>query len=285
MRPSDAQDPGRTAAGGPGARASITIGQLAAYAGVTIKAVRHYHRIGLLPEPPRDSSGYRRYDASAVVTLIRIHALADAGVPLARVQQLLDAEPEEFAAEVRSIDTQLRAEIRRLQRHRTRVAALASGDSLALPRSVVDYLDRLRRLGVDERVLQLERDAWIMVAAQVPDEIDAVIARKQAELDDPDMVRLYLLLSQAVGWTADEPRIVELADTLETLMNRSIAAGRSENPDDVDDTLIDLVDATSLAASPVAGRLLEILQRRGWRGWTRVQRLHDLPDETWRRRP
>ncbi|MCI0156284.1 MerR family transcriptional regulator [Leifsonia shinshuensis] len=258
----------------------ITIGQLASYAGVTIKAVRHYHRIGLLPEPPRDRSGYRTYDAAAVVTLIRIHALADAGVPLARVQQLLDAEPDEFAAEVRRIDAQLRAEVRRLQRNRTRIAALAAGDSLALPPSVVDYLDRLRRIGVDERILQLERDAWIMVAAQVPDEIDAVIGRKHAELDDPDMVRLYLLLSQAVDWTAEEPRIVELADALETLMNRSIAAGRSENPDDLDDTLIDLVDATTLASSPVAGRLLDILHERGWRGWTRVQRLHDLPDET-----
>lgn len=28
----------------------LTIGQLAAYAGVTVRAVRHYHNIGLLPE-------------------------------------------------------------------------------------------------------------------------------------------------------------------------------------------------------------------------------------------
>ena len=52
------------------------ISQLAAYAGVTVRAVRHYHQIGLLPEPERDASGYRRYGASAVVTLIKIRALA-----------------------------------------------------------------------------------------------------------------------------------------------------------------------------------------------------------------
>ena len=46
----------------------ITIGQLADYAGVTIKAVRHYHQRGLLDEPPRDSSGYRRYTARLVAT-------------------------------------------------------------------------------------------------------------------------------------------------------------------------------------------------------------------------
>ena len=49
----------------------ITIGQLAGYAGVTIKAVRHYHRRGLLDEPPHDSSG-SAHDP-------RLHALAKRG--------------------------------------------------------------------------------------------------------------------------------------------------------------------------------------------------------------
>ena len=70
----------------------LTISQLASYAGVTVRAVRHYHAKGLLPEPERDYSGYRRYDAKAVVELIKIRTLAQAGVPLARVQELLGAE-------------------------------------------------------------------------------------------------------------------------------------------------------------------------------------------------
>jgi hypothetical protein len=43
----------------------------------------------------------------------------------------------------------------------------------------VDYLDRLRSLGVEERYIELERDAWIMTAARIPHAIDAVIAKKQ----------------------------------------------------------------------------------------------------------
>src|ERR671926_188624 len=129
----------------------LTIGHLASYAGVTIRAVRHYHQIGLLPEPERDQSGYRTYNAAAVVRLIRIRTLADAGVPLARVQGLLDAGTEEFADGVQEIDRKLRAEIRRLQDTRKRLARLAGGEHLALPQSVVDYLDRLRGLGVEER--------------------------------------------------------------------------------------------------------------------------------------
>jgi len=183
----------------------LTISQLAAHAGVTVRAVRHYHQIGLLPEPERDHSGYRTYDAAAVVRLIQIRTLAEAGVPLARVQELLDATPEDFAKGVKEIDKELRAEIRRLQDNRKRIARLAAGESLALPQSAVDYLDTLRRLGVDERYIELERDAWIMVAARVPDLIDSVIAKKRQELADPDMVKLYRLLSEALDWPAETP--------------------------------------------------------------------------------
>ncbi len=109
----------------------LTISQLAAYAGVTVRAVRHYHQIGLMPEPARDVSGYRTYDAADVVRLIRIRTLAEAGVPLARVQELLDATPEEFGEAVAQIDAELRAKIRELQEHRRRIARLAAGDSLA----------------------------------------------------------------------------------------------------------------------------------------------------------
>ena len=63
----------------------LTIGQLASYTGVTVRAIRHYHQRGLLAEPARDASGYRRYDGRAVVELIRIKTLAGAGVPLARI--------------------------------------------------------------------------------------------------------------------------------------------------------------------------------------------------------
>ncbi len=254
----------------------LTISQLAAYAGVTVRAVRHYHQIGLLPEPQRNRSGYRTYDAAAVVRLIRIRTLADAGVPLARVQTLLEAGPDEFARSVAEIDRELRAEIRRLQGNRRRIARLAAGEQLALPQSVVGYLDRLRGLGVDERYVELERDSWIMIAAQVPETIDALIAAKHADLDDPEMVALYRLLSAAIDWPADDPRIVELADVMERQMIRALDAGKPEvDVDALDDPFVDLLDVTAAESAPVAERLLGILEERGWRGWTRVERAPD----------
>jgi len=250
----------------------LTISQLAAYTGVTVRAVRHYHKIGLLPEPERDHSGYRTYDAAAVVRLIRIHTLADAGVPLARVQQLLDANHDEFAEGLREIDKKLRAEIRQIQLNRKRITMLSAGEHLALPQSVVGYLDRLRGLGIDERYIEMERDAWIMVAAQAPEGVDSVIASKHDQLDDPDMVRLYRLLSDGLDWLADDPRLIEVADIVDRLRTRAIEAG-NVGEDDFDDRMVDLLDATMAESAPAAKRLLALMEERGWKGWTRFERV------------
>ncbi|TDW86533.1 MerR family transcriptional regulator [Kribbella sp. VKM Ac-2566] len=250
----------------------LTISQLAAYAGVTVRAVRHYHKIGLLPEPARDHSGYRSYNSAAVVRLIRIHTLADAGVPLARVQELLDATPAKFEDGVQEIDKSLRAEIRRLQVSRRRLARLAAGDHLALPQTVVDYLDRLRSYGVSERYIVMERDAWIMIAAQVPEVIDTVIAAKHEQLDDPDAQKLYSLVSQAVDNPDGEALLFEIADILERMYIRAFEAGQlGDEP--FDDQLVELLDAVMLESAPEAARLLTILEERGWKGWTRIERV------------
>lgn len=129
----------------------LTISQLAAYAGVTVRAVRYHHRVGLLAEPERDHSGYRVYGAGDVVRLIRIRTLAEAGVPLARVRELLDADPETFAAALDEIDRRLRVQIRALQQHRRQIRLLESSETLALPAEVTDYLARQRDAGAAGR--------------------------------------------------------------------------------------------------------------------------------------
>lgn len=108
----------------------LTIGQLANYAGVTIKAIRHYHERGLLAEPDRDSSGYRRYTAADAIELVKIKTLADAGVPLARVKELLDTDPDTLTAAITEIDHDLQDRMAQLRRTRDRLAQLSGGDRL-----------------------------------------------------------------------------------------------------------------------------------------------------------
>jgi DNA-binding transcriptional MerR regulator len=252
----------------------LTIGQLASYAGVTIRAVRHYHQIGLLPEPERDASGYRTYDAAAVVRLIRIRTLAEAGVPLARVRELLDADPETFAAATAEIDRQLRAQIRALQQHRRRIAQLGTGDSLALPQEVVDYLDRLRATGVPEAIIEPERDAWILMAARYPDVIPELMADKEAQLANPKVVRLYQLIARIAENWQDEELLRETADLMSELLEQAADSGELDRQDEhmPDKAFIRLMDSFADAAHPAVARLRDLVAERGWTGWTRIEK-------------
>lgn len=252
----------------------LTISQLASYAGVTVRAVRHYHQVGLLPEPDRDASGYRSYDAAAVVALVRIRTLAEAGVPLARVQQLLGAGEEEFAAAVAEIDQRLRAEIRERQEHRRRIARLAAGDSLALPPEVVAYLDRLRAADVAEAMVTGERDAWILIAARWPEQIPAFMADKMRQLDDPRTLRLYRLIQELAEEGYDEGRLAEVADLMAEMYEQAAASGdlEWESVEMSDDGFVALLDSYAVDAHPIVERLRELMAERGWTGWTRVAR-------------
>jgi DNA-binding transcriptional MerR regulator len=259
----------------------LTIGQLAAYVGVTVRAVRHYHQIGLLPEPQRDASGYRRYGATAVVSLIKIRTLADAGVPLSQIGQMLEADASTFVESVQRIDNHLRDEIERLETSRKQIAQLAAGDSLALPPEVVAYLDRLREIGVSERMVQGERDGWILVAARWPDRIHEWMPEKFAQLNDPQLVRLYRVLSEILeSDAADDPRLEEAADIMAGLAEQASASGEINLAEEEhDDPLpFDLLDALAVESDPRAQRLLDLMRERGWASWTRMERLTEPPD-------
>ncbi|MDN5758520.1 MAG: MerR family transcriptional regulator [Tomitella sp.] len=247
----------------------LTISQLASFAGVTVRAVRHYHQIGLLPEPERDHSGYRIYDAKAVVELIRIRTLAAAGVPLAHVPDLLAADPDAFAAAVRGIDKRLRSEIRNLQRNRTEIAKLVAGDSLALPDEAVEYLDMLRGAGISEAMITVERDAWILIAAQWPEQMPAWIADKRQQFEDPRMTRLYQLLDPAKMTTGD-PRLIEAADLLVELAEEW--ATRRQPDELAEQAIVKLLDSLADQFAPVTDRLQNLLTERGWTGWTQLER-------------
>ncbi len=251
----------------------LTISELATYAGVSIRTVRHYHATGLLPEPERDSSGYRRYGAGAVVDLVKIRTLAEAGVPLSRVRELLAADDDAFAAAVADIDRRLRAEIRERQRHRRRIAQLAAGDNLALPPEVVAYLQRLRDLDLPEALVEAERDAWILIAAQLPQQMPFYMRLKQQQLDQPAVVNLYRDLADAITWRADDPRVAAIADRIASLLDAGEASDAPVEDEQISDELAELLDAVFLDSLPIARPLTRMLEQRGWAGWTKNRRI------------
>ncbi|MEU4424519.1 MerR family transcriptional regulator [Actinoplanes sp. NPDC024001] len=239
-----------------GGRHLLTIGQLAGYAGVTIKAVRTYHDRGLLPEPPRDASGYRRYGAEHATQLVKIRTLVQAGVPLARIRELLAAGPERFGAAIDEIDRNLRERAAEIRRVRERIAQLHGGDRLFVSEQVAGYLTRLREIGVSERTVRFERDLWILLQAVAPEQAAAWAADKVAAIADPEFRALYLDYDAAFDWSPDDPRLPELA-----ARTRRWYAGRDDS-----------VEA-ELPADPAISRLAALTAEASSPAWARIHSL------------
>ena len=106
-----------TAAAG-GADDLLTIGRMSRRSGLSIKALRHYDRLRLLP--PRDVdpvTGYRRYGPEQVEQAVLIRRLRELEMPLPRVRAVLAATtPEERLAELEAYRTSVQARAWRLQR-------------------------------------------------------------------------------------------------------------------------------------------------------------------------
>ena len=69
---------------------ALRSGELAKLAGVTVRTLRHYRTIGLLPDPPRDENGYCSYGIEDLVRVLRIKRLASLGFSLEDIGGMLD---------------------------------------------------------------------------------------------------------------------------------------------------------------------------------------------------
>ena len=132
--------------------------EIAELAGTSLRAVRHYHEVGLLDEPERRANGYKQYGVAHLVRLLRIKRLVDLGFPLSQIAEMGEAgdHPEEA---LRTLDA----------KHDEQLDGLysdARGDILAaagkLPEARAAYQEALLKLdpkGQHRTLVQLKIDS------------------------------------------------------------------------------------------------------------------------------
>ncbi|MEV0602079.1 MerR family transcriptional regulator [Streptomyces sp. NPDC050315] len=94
---------------------TYSVGQVAGFAGVTVRTLHHYDEIGLLSPSARSHAGHRRYDDADLDRLQRVLFYRELGFPLDEVAALLDdpdADPQEHLRRQHDL---LTARIARLQ--------------------------------------------------------------------------------------------------------------------------------------------------------------------------
>jgi DNA-binding transcriptional MerR regulator len=77
------------------------VGEFARRAGVTVRALHHYDRLGLLEPSERTESGYRRYRESDLLRLQQIVTLKALGFDLESIASILNAPDFDFKSALR----------------------------------------------------------------------------------------------------------------------------------------------------------------------------------------
>jgi DNA-binding transcriptional MerR regulator len=196
----------------------MRIGEVAALAGVSTRAVRHYHQRGLLPEPARLANGYREYTLRDVVVLARIRRLTELGLSLDETRDAL-GDTRDLHEILVELDNDLARQEARLRARRTTLAGLISRtttdvDDTVAPdlRELLDNLNGHGKSAVRERELL----ALLDTVAE-PAERDRVVTAMRAAAT-PDALARNAALHQRLDDLADadpaDPRVPVLAADL-----------------------------------------------------------------------
>jgi len=125
-----------------------SVGDLAKRCGLTVRALHHYEKLGLLRPTGRSEAGYRRYGEADVLRLHRLLALRQSGLALKEVGALLDAEApplhEVLARQILALEREVqeRQQLLRALRHVQDSVAQRLGSEGASSDALIDQLMR-----------------------------------------------------------------------------------------------------------------------------------------------
>jgi DNA-binding transcriptional MerR regulator len=211
----------------------MRIGELASLVGVSTRAVRHYHRIGLLPEPARKANGYREYSLRDAVELARVRRLTELGLSLDEVGDALDDDAARDLAEIlRELDVGLARQEAELRRRRARLAQVLrqveaggapSGQAPVSP-GLTELFDRLADVageqpGPESAMAAKDRDAMALLET-VPAVRDTgwLDTLTRSLNSDPGTVErayaAYGRLDELAGSPVDDPRVEAAAQAI-----------------------------------------------------------------------
>ncbi|MER6264521.1 MerR family transcriptional regulator [Streptomyces sp900105245] len=95
---------------------SYSVGQVAGFAGITVRTLHHYDEIGLLVPSERTYAGHRRYNDADLDRLQQILFFRELGFPLDEVAALLDDPDADPRAHLRRRHELLTVRIEKLQK-------------------------------------------------------------------------------------------------------------------------------------------------------------------------
>jgi DNA-binding transcriptional MerR regulator len=170
----------------------LSVKQVAEVVGVTPRTVRYYHSIGVLPEPARDGSGYRRYGGKEVVALARIVRLRTVGMPLTQIAERVSGVNSDEVSLRDALDglaDEMDAEINGLVASRDRLRELARSETFDQPvKTLTQALQDRGVLGPADQLRADERWVAAVLDALHPEGMPGVLAEASRLFDDASVI-------------------------------------------------------------------------------------------------
>jgi DNA-binding transcriptional MerR regulator len=207
----------------------LSVGEVARLAGVSARTVRHYHAIGLLPEPSRDSQGYRRYGSTDAVTLVRAVRLRALGMPLPQVAARLAAASdggESVSDALHTLAEELDQEISRLVATRDRLRELATSEAFDQPvKALTTALRQSGLIGATDELRTGQEWAATLLDAVHPQGMSGVLTQASGLLNDPAAAAEFVGLLEKfrrLRPRAADARVDALADRVAAILSRFV---------------------------------------------------------------
>ncbi|WP_242892980.1 MerR family transcriptional regulator [Actinomadura litoris] len=217
----------------------MRIGELAALVGVSTRAVRHYHHLGVLPEPERLANGYREYRLRDAVVLARVRRLTELGLSLGEVRDVLaDGRGRELREVLLELDADLARQQEALRERRERLAELLTRTDLDADSTVPAQAAAVLKSVApgDSRFADLDREMLTLVASLGAEEDQERFLAMLAPLTDPEVAArsraLYARLDELEDAPADDPRTEALARDLAAHLPEPMARLMAGDPAD-----------------------------------------------------
>ncbi|MDA5146285.1 MerR family transcriptional regulator [Streptomyces sp. AD681] len=193
----------------------VKIGDAAAFAGTTPRAIRHYHAIGLLPEPERGADDRRCYGYDDMIRLLWIRKMADVGIALEGIRTTFEPGTD-IEQSLARLEESLAAQAAVIERQRAAVRNWReSGDPLGLLSPLVTGRVRhlppnsLRRSDLDT-LLVTERIFGPLGAALQADRFIVLAAHPELRAEDDRLTEAETALDDCVD--PGDPRVEEIAE-------------------------------------------------------------------------
>jgi DNA-binding transcriptional MerR regulator len=242
----------------------VAIGDAASFVGTTPRAIRHYHSLGLLPEPERDGGGRRRYDYDDMIRLLWIRKMTDAGIALGDIRDAFAGSsvdgpaahgaagagaPDRAAAGqgdvadvLEQLEATLEAKEAELQRQR---AAVRRMRALGSRTGLLDEFVSQRLTGLPEGSLrQDDLDALLVTerifgplgAAVQAGRFVALATRPELRAESDRVEAAETALDDTVA--VDDPRVAEVAAERHAFEEALLAVLEESGQDSEDDALV-----------------------------------------------